>query len=61
MNDVGPGEVGEIVYRGPTLMAGYWNNPGATAEAFTGGWFHSGDLVRADDEVSSTWWTARRT
>ena len=31
-------------------MAGYWNNPQATAEAFAGGWFHSGDLVRMDDE-----------
>jgi fatty-acyl-CoA synthase len=50
MNDVGVGEVGEIVYRAPTLMAGYWNNPEATAEAFAGGWFHSGDLVRMDDE-----------
>lgn len=31
-------------------MAGYWNNPKATAEAFAGGWFHSGDLVRQDEE-----------
>ncbi len=31
-------------------MAGYWNNSAATEEAFAGGWFHSGDLVRADDE-----------
>ena len=50
MNDVPVGEVGEIVYRAPTLMSGYWNNPEATAEAFHGGWFHSGDLVRMDDE-----------
>ena len=50
MNDVPIGQVGEIVYRAPTLMAGYWNNPKATAEAFAGGWFHSGDLVRQDDE-----------
>jgi fatty-acyl-CoA synthase len=50
MNDVPTGEVGEIVYRAPTLMSSYWNNPEATAEAFHGGWFHSGDLVRMDDE-----------
>ena len=50
MNDVPVGDVGEIVYRAPTLMAGYWNNQQATAEAFAGGWFHSGDLVRMDDE-----------
>jgi fatty-acyl-CoA synthase len=50
MNDVPIGEVGEIVYRGPTLMAEYWNDPEATAEAFAGGWFHSGDLVRQDAE-----------
>ncbi|MCV7152875.1 fatty-acid--CoA ligase FadD5 [Mycolicibacterium pyrenivorans] len=50
MNDVPVGQAGEIVYRAPTLMAGYWNNPEATAEAFHGGWFHSGDLVRQDEE-----------
>ncbi|MYW62939.1 long-chain-fatty-acid--CoA ligase [Streptomyces sp. SID8379] len=50
MNDVAVGEVGEIVYRGPTLTQGYWRKPRETAEAFAGGWFHSGDLVRRDDE-----------
>ncbi|MEO8814402.1 MAG: fatty-acid--CoA ligase FadD5 [Mycobacterium sp.] len=50
MFDVPIGDVGEIVYRAPTLMSGYWNNPQATAEAFAGGWFHSGDLVRMDSE-----------
>ncbi|KRD07993.1 long-chain fatty acid--CoA ligase [Mycobacterium sp. Root265] len=50
MNDVPIGQVGEIVYRAPTLMSGYWNNPKATAESFAGGWFHSGDLVRQDEE-----------
>ena len=50
MHDVAPGEVGEIVYRGPTLMSGYWNKPHETEEAMAGGWFHSGDLVRQDAE-----------
>src|SRR4029077_17042995 len=48
--DVRPGEVGEAVYQGPTVMAGYWREPAATADAFHGGWFHSGDLVRVDEE-----------
>jgi len=50
MRDVPHGEVGEIVYRAPTVMQGYWNDPAATAEAFAGGWFHSGDLCRMDAE-----------
>ena len=50
MNDVPQGEVGEIIYRGPTMMKRYYNNPQATEEAFKGGWFHSGDLVRMDEE-----------
>jgi acyl-CoA synthetase (AMP-forming)/AMP-acid ligase II len=50
MNDVPVGEVGEIVYRGPTVMKEYYKNLEATAEAFRGGWFHSGDLVRLDEE-----------
>ncbi len=50
MNDVPPGEIGEIVYQGPTVMQGYWRNPEATEKAFAGGWFHSGDLVRVDED-----------
>jgi fatty-acyl-CoA synthase len=50
MNDVTPGTVGEIVYLGPLVMKEYWNKRKETAEAFRGGWFHSGDLVRQDDD-----------
>ncbi|HEY2224869.1 long-chain fatty acid--CoA ligase [Actinomycetospora sp.] len=42
--DVEVGEVGELVLRGPSVFAGYWNRPEATAEAMRGGWFHTGDL-----------------
>jgi fatty-acyl-CoA synthase len=48
--DVGVGEVGEIVYRGPTVMQGYWHMPEANEAAFADGWFHSGDLCRMDED-----------
>jgi long-chain acyl-CoA synthetase len=48
--ELGPGEVGEIVIRGYNVMKGYWNRPEATAEAMRGGWFHSGDLGRVDED-----------
>jgi acyl-CoA synthetase (AMP-forming)/AMP-acid ligase II len=48
--DVPAGEVGEIAIRGHNVMKGYWGRPDATAEAIRGGWFHSGDLARVDDE-----------
>jgi fatty-acyl-CoA synthase len=48
--DVAPGETGEVVYRSPQLCTGYWGKPDESAEAFAGGWFHSGDLVRIDEE-----------
>lgn len=44
------GSVGEIVYRGPMVMDGYYKDPDATARAFEGGWFHSGDLGRFDQD-----------
>ncbi|MBD4577718.1 AMP-binding protein, partial [Xanthomonas citri pv. citri] len=44
-----PGEPGEIQYRSPQLLSGYWNRPDATADAFTDdGWFRSGDQVTQD-------------
>ena len=50
MNDVKPGDVGEIVHRSPQLMQGYFNDEKRTAQAFAQGWFHSGDLACVDEE-----------
>jgi long-chain acyl-CoA synthetase len=48
--EVPTGEVGEIVIKGPNVMKGYWQNPDATAETMRGGWFHSGDLAKVDED-----------
>ncbi len=53
-----PGEEGEIVYRAPQLMEGYWNNPDANTAAFAHGWFHGGDVGYRDDE-GVVWFTDR--
>ncbi|HEU5142919.1 MAG TPA: long-chain fatty acid--CoA ligase, partial [Solirubrobacterales bacterium] len=49
-NEVAQGEVGEIVIRGHNVMKGYWQRPDATEEAMRGGWFHTGDMARTDEE-----------
>jgi long-chain acyl-CoA synthetase len=46
----GASHVGEVVVRGPNVMTGYHNNPEATARAFAGGWFHTGDLGYLDED-----------
>jgi len=49
-HDVPAGEVGELWVRGPNNVRGYWNKPKETAEAFTNGWFHTGDAARVDPD-----------
>jgi acyl-CoA synthetase (AMP-forming)/AMP-acid ligase II len=44
------GERGEVVLRGPKVFKGYWRDPDATAAAFKGGWFHTGDIGVRDDD-----------
>jgi long-chain acyl-CoA synthetase len=48
--DVKPGEIGEIIARGPNIMMGYWRMPEATAAAIVDGWMHTGDLATIDEE-----------
>ncbi len=50
-NTLPPGEVGELLIRGPTVTNGYWKLPEATAQAFLpGGWFKTGDAARVDED-----------
>lgn len=48
--EVPPGDLGEIVLRGENILKGYFKNPEATATAFRGGWFHTGDVGYQDEE-----------
>jgi len=48
--DLASGEAGEILVKGPNVFAGYWKKPAETAEAMRGGWFHTGDMGRRDQE-----------
>jgi long-chain acyl-CoA synthetase len=45
-----PGQIGEIVIRGPAVMKGYWNLPEETAQALRNGWLHTGDVGYVDDD-----------
>ncbi|MBT2301887.1 long-chain fatty acid--CoA ligase [Variovorax paradoxus] len=47
---VAPNVVGEVVVRGPNVMAGYWNNPGMSAQVLRDGWLHSGDGGYMDED-----------
>jgi long-chain acyl-CoA synthetase len=47
-NDVAQGEEGELIVRGPNVMPGYLNKPEETAKALRNGWYHTGDLAKAD-------------
>ena len=45
-----PGEAGEVLVRGPTVMQGYWRNPEASAKTLAGGWLHTGDIGCLDED-----------
>ncbi len=49
-NRLEPGEVGEVCVQAGNYMIGYWNSPATTAEAFRGGWYHSGDAGFLDSD-----------
>ncbi len=48
--DLAPGEIGEIIGRGPALMPGYYKRPDLTSQAIVDGWLHTGDLGYADED-----------
>jgi len=48
--DAAPGELGEILVRGPNMMLGYWKQPEETAKIIKNGWLYTGDMGRFDEE-----------
>jgi long-chain acyl-CoA synthetase len=50
MKDLPVGEAGELVVKGPQVMKGYWNRPAETAYALRGGWLHTGDIAKMDED-----------
>ncbi|WP_456275723.1 long-chain-fatty-acid--CoA ligase [Bacillus sp. AK128] len=50
LKEVEPGELGELIIRGPQVMKGYWNMPEETANTLRDGWLYTGDIARMDDE-----------
>jgi long-chain acyl-CoA synthetase len=49
-DDLAEGDIGELWVKGPNVVKGYWNRADATAQSFTDGWLHTGDIGRVDDE-----------
>src|SRR5271154_294073 len=49
-NELPLGEAGELCYQGPAMMRGYWNNSAATIETMRGGWIHTGDIGKFDED-----------
>jgi acyl-CoA synthetase (AMP-forming)/AMP-acid ligase II len=56
---VSPGEFGELQVRGPNVTVGYWESPGVIGDATKDGWYHSGDLMR-EDENGELWFVSRK-
>lgn len=56
---LGPGEVGELIVRGPNIFSGYWNKPAETAQALRDGWLYTGDLAKVD-EAGWVYWIERK-
>jgi len=48
--ELGPGEIGELIIKGPQVMKGYWNRPEETAQTLRDGWLYTGDIARMDED-----------